>query len=250
MWIFPLAVFRSRMPGAAAGLAFAAILVSLSGAVALPERAHPLRRIDTTRLCVTNGTVAASPGGKLAIETPSARAVVRGSESARDQVAEIRFHYLGPSREVRRLASGTLRRQIGLKLRAENGCNLIYAMWRIEPEARVVVSVKRNPGQHAYKQCGARGYVDVKPQGGSSEQAMQAGESHTLRAVLRGRDLTVTADGKIAWHGTLATATPLPVGPAGLRTDNGRFVFEYFAQVAARRHVRPGQGRCRIASED
>ena len=35
------------------------------------------------------------------------------------------------------------------KLRAEDACNLVYVMWRIEPQSRLVVSVKRNPGQHA-----------------------------------------------------------------------------------------------------
>jgi hypothetical protein len=48
-------------------------------------------------------------------------------------------------------------------LRAEDACNLVYLMWRIEPESRLVVSVKRNPGQHASAECGNRGYQNVKP---------------------------------------------------------------------------------------
>ena len=61
------------------------------------------------------------------------------------------------------LASGEMRRQFGLKLRAEDACNLVYAMWRIEPESKLVVSVKSNPGQHTSAQCGNRGYQNIKP---------------------------------------------------------------------------------------
>jgi hypothetical protein len=240
---------------AAACLAAAIMVGSVSGAAAAQGDAHPLRSIDRAGLCVTNGVVSASPGGKLAVETPSARATVRDTDGATDQIAEIRFRYLGPSRESRRLASGQLRRQIGLKLRAEDGCNLIYAMWRIAPEAGVVVSIKRNPGLHTHKQCGARGYVDLKPQGGSGRDPVRPGESHVLRAELRGQVLTIATDGKVAWRGTLAPGTALPVGPPGLRTDNGRFIFEYFTPEAAvarptRKRVSPGQGRCRITAED
>jgi hypothetical protein len=53
---------------------------------------------------------------------------------------------------VKPLASGELRRQIGLKLQAEDTCNLIYAIWHIEPDAMVAVSVKRNAGMHTHEQ--------------------------------------------------------------------------------------------------
>src|SRR5262249_50917915 len=119
-------------PFAALCLALAAVLISTAGASGQRADAPALRRIDRAQLCVTNGAVAAGPGDKLAIEGASARAVVHDTPTA-DQAAEIRFQYLGPSRDTRRLASGEVRRQIGLKLRAESGCNLIYAMWRIEP---------------------------------------------------------------------------------------------------------------------
>jgi hypothetical protein len=240
-------------PFAAACVALVVTLAPTSCAIAAQDDAHPLRRIDRARLCVTTGAVAASPGGRLAIETPSVRATVRETESSADQIAELRFQYLGPSRDTQRLASGAVRRQIGVKLRAEDGCNLIYAMWRIEPEARIVVSIKRNPGQRVRKQCGARGYLDFKPQGGG-EQEVRPGESHTLRAALRGHDLTVTADGKVVWHGSLGSVAALPVGPPGLRADNGRFIFEYFGSASAMpgpaHNPKLAQVRCRIAGED
>jgi hypothetical protein len=173
---------------------------------AAAQKGPALQRIDRGRLCVTNGVVSSSDG-RLAIATSSSRAIVQsGTDNAADQVAEIRFQYLGPSQDSRPLASGQMRRQIGLKLRAEDSCNLIYAMWRIEPEAKVVVSTKRNSGQHAHRQCGVHGYINFKPQDDSGPLPVRPGESHTLRAELRGHDLTVTADGKVAWQGSLAGA--------------------------------------------
>ena len=65
------------------------------------------------------------------------------------QDAEARFKYLGPTSQEARLGSGESRRQFGLRLRAQDPCNLVYAMWRIEPEPMLVVSVKRNPGMHS-----------------------------------------------------------------------------------------------------
>jgi hypothetical protein len=239
---------------ARAGFAMVAVLGSLSCAAA--QKGPVLQRIDRSRLCVTNGVVSSSADGRLAIETSSSRATVQsGADDPADQIAEIRFHYLGPSHDSRPLASAQLRRQIGLKLRGEDSCNLIYAMWRIEPEAKVVVSIKRNAGQHAHRQCGAHGYVNFKPQDGSGPLPVRPGESHTLRAELHGQDLTVTADGKVAWQGSLAGPTALPVGPPGFRTDNGRFAFEYFASAAAwpravAQHAAPDRGQCVVSEGD
>jgi hypothetical protein len=101
---------------------------------------------------VANGVVSALVGDRLTIDTASSRAIAQvGGESASDQIAEIHFKYLGPSQDSRPLASGILRRQIGLKLRAQDSCNLIYAMWRIEPDTGVTVSLKRNAGLHTLK---------------------------------------------------------------------------------------------------
>jgi hypothetical protein len=225
-------------------------------AVAQKGSLPALQQIDRDRLCVTNGVVLAQPDGRLAIETPSSRAIVRtGSGNAADQIAEIRFQYLGPSGDSRPLASGELRRQIGLKLQAADTCNLIYAMWHIEPDARVAVSLKQNPGQTTYEQCGARGYINFKSQVGAVLPPMLPGEAHVLRAELRGKALTVTADGKVAWQGSFGSGTALPVGPSGFRTDNARFAFDYFAAAPTRsrppvQQAPPGQGQCVISAGD
>src|ERR1700730_11941355 len=177
-------------------------------------------------LCVTNGAVALLPGGRMRIDTARSRAVVPASGG---RGAEIRFRYLGPSTEAKPLASGELRRQIGLKLRAQDTCNLVYAMWHIEPDSRIAVSVKRNAGKHTHEECDARGYVNVKARWSVAMPRILSGESHTLLAELHGTDLTLVADQRVAWVGTLGRDIFDFDGPVGFRTDNARFVFEYYA---------------------
>ena len=233
--------------------AFAMALAFAPSALAQKSAPAALQRIDREHLCVTNGAATALPGGRLAIDTSSSRGFVQAGtdRNAADQVAEIRFQYLGPSQDSKPLASGELRRQIGLKLRAQDSCNLIYAMWRIEPAERVAVSVKRNAGLHTHAQCGVQGYVNFKPQEGEGPPPLRAGEAHTLRAELRGRDLTVIADGRIAWQGALGTEA-LPIGPPGFRTDNARFALEYFTDAAGSRRAsqRASPGACVMAEGD
>jgi hypothetical protein len=176
------------------------------------------------------------PDGWLEIDTPSSRAVVR---AATEQSAEIRFRYLGPSEGSKPLASGEMRRQIGLKLRAQDSCNLVYAMWHIEPDSRIAVSVKRNPGKQTHEECGARGYVNIKARTSVEMPKIHSGESHVLLAELHGNDLTVTADHRVAWTGTLGREIYEFDGPVGFRTDNARFVFQYYAAGNRNQRVTP-----------
>jgi hypothetical protein len=139
-----------------------------------------LLRVSRNDLCVTNGAVSTLPNGLLGIDTPSSRAVMdaRMLKTA-EQVAEIRFRYMGATPTSKPLASGELRRQIGLKLRAQDTCNLIYAMWHIEPDAAIAVSIKRNPSRHTHEQCGAGGYSNIKPQRRINPPPIRPGETHT-----------------------------------------------------------------------
>jgi hypothetical protein len=163
------------------------------------------------------------------VTEPKVRAVAPETSG---NAAEIRFVYDGPSAESARLASGQLRRQIGLKLRAENGCNLLYVMWRIEPKAEIVVSVKRNPGMRIHRECGANGYQNLKPSAGLLASAgapamtMAPGSRHALHAVLDGQMLRVWADRALVWQGDVGAEVRAFHGPAGVRTDNGRFTVE------------------------
>jgi hypothetical protein len=237
-------------------LAILALVIGAPGAFAQKESAAALQRIDRDDLCVTNGTVSMLPGGRLAIDTPSSRAVVRAAtQSSADQLAEIRFRYLGPTQASKPLASGELRRQIGLKLRAEDTCNLIYAMWHIEPDAKVAVSVKRNAGMHTNEQCHAGGYVNLKAPRPIDLPPIRPGEIHTLRAELHGNELKLAADGKVAWQGTLGNEPPSLHGPAGFRTDNARFELEYYADSPAKSlaqapAVQPGPEPCLLTEGD
>jgi hypothetical protein len=231
-----------------------ALAILVPGGLAWSQSGSPLRQIDRDALCVTNGAVTTLPGGRLGVATPSSRAVVAAG-SAADQVAEIRFRYLGPSQISKPLASGELRRQIGLKLRAQDTCNLIYAMWHIEPDAAVAVSIKHNAGMNTHAQCGAGGYVNFKEPDRIAPPPIRPGETHTLRAGLHGHDLTVTADGKPAWQGELPNELLPLEGPPGFRTDNARFELEYFTDSVAAAlppAVRPpsGPGRCEMSEGD
>ncbi len=247
-----LARHRRWLPDAAV----LAVAIFLPGGLAWSDSASPLRQIDRDALCVTNGAVSMLPGGRLAVATPSSRAVLAATAGgAADQAAEIRFRYLGPSQTSKPLASGELRRQIGLKLRAQDTCNLIYAMWHIEPDAAVAVSVKHNAGMNTHAQCGAGGYVNFKAQDRVELPPIRPGETHALRAALHGHDLTVTADGKLAWQGALASELPPLDGPPGFRTDNARFELEYYTDSVAQSlppAVRPpsGPGRCALSEGD
>jgi hypothetical protein len=205
----------------------AALVIALSCASAHGDESP---RVDARQWCVTRGKVTPLPDGRGRIEEPKVRAVAPKSDG---NDVEIRFDYDGPSGETARLGSGELRRQIGLKLRAENGCNLVYVMWRIEPRAELVVSVKRNPGKRTHRECGTRGYRNLKPWKGAAAVAapMAPGTHHALHAILSGRTLRVWADKTLAWEGDV-DADELH-GPAGVRTDNGRFTVELRAKAGS-----------------
>jgi hypothetical protein len=109
---------------------------------------------------VTEGTIAELPGHRLSVSVPKIRAYL---DAITPQAVEVHFKYLGSTGNEARLGSGELRRQFGLKLRAQDACNLVYARWRIEPESKLVVSVKTNPLQQTSAECGKRGYRNIKP---------------------------------------------------------------------------------------
>jgi hypothetical protein len=204
---------------------------ALSALVVLAMQGAPLQRITRDQLCVTNGEITTTPNGRMAINTPSARAIVQIPTAS--GVAEIRFTYLGPSEGSKPLASGEMRRQNGLKLRALNQCNLLYVMWHIEPDTKFAVSIKRNPGQSTHEQCDAHGYTTIRPRASTTLPRVLPGESHALRAVLAGEDLALAADGKTVWEGSIGNGVTGIDGPVGLRTDNARFEFDYFVMPAA-----------------
>ena len=213
------------------GMALAAVAITC-GSHAAPAPAAKadvaLAPVAQGALCVTHGQIDTS-SGHLKIRAPSVRAVAVGS--AGDD-ALLSFTYVGPTGEVKALASGDVRRQIGLKLRAENGCNLLYVMWRIEPKAQIVVSLKRNPGATTHRQCGTRGYRNLVARAGTQPPALGPNLEHRLHAKLDGRILRVWADRGLAWEGDVGDETLALRGPAGVRSDNGRFDVELDTRAA------------------
>lgn len=200
-------------------------LATPAGAKAQPDDASLSYRVGRDAFTVTTGTVREGTDQHLIVDVPEVRAVLRAQTP---QAAAIRFTYLGPTTNSKPLASGEMRRQLGLKFRAQDTCNLVYVMWHIEPENRIAASVKRNPGQRTHAQCGARGYTNVRPRRAAPVPPIVPGVSRILQATLKDNDLTVLVDGAVAWKGMLPVWIAEFDGPVGLRSDNVRFEFEYY----------------------
>ena len=198
------------------------VLVLLSestlGAGPQPPRTQ-LTPVSKANLCVTEGSIEETPDHRLSVNVPKMRAYVNAYTQP---VVQVKFTYLGSTPNEAPLASGEMRRQFGLKLRAQDACNLVYAMWRIEPESKLVVSVKNNPGEHTSAQCGNRGYQNIKPLRNSPLPSLRTGDTHTLRAEMNGAEMKVFADGSVVWEGSVGADALGFEGPVGMRSDNAR----------------------------
>ena len=197
-------------------------------ALGLVSAAQPRERgVAPTDVCVTNGAVEKDSSGKFVINTPSSRAVVKGSD---DSAAAIKFEYLGPAAGETKLASGIVRRQLGIKLRAEDSCNVIYIMWGIEPQPGLIVSMKVNEGKTNHAECGVKGYKLVPATFEKAIAPIKIGEPRTLAANLDENDkLTVRVDGEKVWEGTAFPTAKTMYGYTGVRTDNVRMRFEWLS---------------------
>jgi hypothetical protein len=193
------------------------LLVTIAIAVGCREPTAPALPLASS-LRLTEGTARPS-GGRVAITEPSVRGVVPDSTG---DAAALDVVYLGPSTETAALASGAVRAQLGLKLRAQDSCNVIYVMWRIEPVSEIVVQLKRNPQATTHAACGSAGYDRIPPGHQSAPPALVPGSAHVLSAAIDGDDLAVWADQALVWRGTLPPEARALRGPAGFRTDNVR----------------------------
>jgi hypothetical protein len=220
-------------------LAAAALLAGLS-AVPLSGRNEPrLSQVPRSALCVTQGALEQSPGQGLSadlahwVNVPKMRAYVKGLTT---QTVALNFAYLGPIATESALGAGEIRRQSGLKLRAQDPCNLVYVIWRVEPESRFVVSVQSNPGQRTSAECANRGYRNIKPRRGSPAPLLYPGETHTLRAEMDANVLRVFADGGLVWEGLQGAEVLNLNGPVGIRSDNVRLRLQLEAGEPAGAH--------------
>lgn len=187
---------------------------------------------------MTQGTLTVLPDGSLQNDGAKLRAVA--GEGGGRRRAELAFVLRGEAPTPAPLASGELRRQLGLKLRADDGCNLVTVMWRTAQPGALVVAVKRNAGLHDSHACGARGTARVEPRSARELAAPRIGEAHRISAEQKGELLRVEVDGVPAWEGTLPPAARGLSGPAGLRSDNlrwrGRLALDPAPVLPARCH--------------
>jgi len=192
-----------------------------------------LEAVCKTDLKVTRGKVQETSAGFLTVNGPKERAQLK---QGKHQHAVLRFRYKAPSAKVSRLASGGVVRQIGLKLRTKNTCNLLYVMWRIDPNEHIFVILKRNPRKPTHKQCGASGYRTIAIMSLSHLQiTAKDHQTHTLSARLvtqtDGYLLSVAVNDCELWSGTIDSDLLNEInGPVGFRSDNGNFCFKLFAE--------------------
>jgi len=179
--------------------------------------------VARSSLCVTEGSLEEAGGAQISVNVPKMRAVVNRRTA---DAVELRFTYLGPTATQVPLASGASRQQLGLKVRAADPCNLLYVMWRLQPSAELVVSLKSNAGQHSSAECGNHGYHDIPPTVRSPILQLKPGDSQRLRAEIAADELHVLVDDQLVWHGHLPPEVARLEGPVGLRTDNVRLMFQ------------------------
>lgn len=203
-----------------------------------------LAPIAKEALCVTKG--AARIGER--VTQPTLRAFAHDTSG---DAASLTFTYRGETEHTRALASGQERRQLGLKLRAANGCNLVYVMWRLDPKPKLEISVKYNPGMATHKQCGASGYQKIKPVEHIAVPPLVIGKTHTLRAEIDGDELTAWIDDQPSWRGPLPVHARELSGPAGLRSDNLAFDLVAFRAPTGSATSHAGAARtCRAEDGD
>jgi hypothetical protein len=174
---------------------------------------------------VSDGKMDRAAGDRLMVGSKEMRATLK--KIGPSQRVTIKFTYLGPSSEVSHLGNGEVRHQFGIKLKAQDICNLVYVMWNFDTQ-RIAVSVKLNPGQRTHEDCLDRGYINnIKPRVNVPPSAVRADQPHILYAELEGKELTVKADGRVVWQGTLVPVVLQFKGPVGIRSDNAHVVFDF-----------------------
>ena len=202
------------------------LLFSLSIAVLVLSRiATAQTGAQPTDFDVSDGKLEKSAGDRLMVSSKEMRATLKATPHL--QQVTVNFTYLGPTLEVSHLGNGEVRHQFGIKLKAQDICNLVYVMWNFDSQ-RIAVSVKLNPGQRTHEDCLDRGYINnIKPSVLAAPPPVHVDQPHKLYAELRGQHLAVKADDKPVWKGTLIPVVLSFDGPVGLRSDNAHVVFDF-----------------------
>jgi hypothetical protein len=174
---------------------------------------------------VPDGKIVKAAGNRLMVSTKEMRATLK---FATQQSVTVNFTYLGPTAEVSHLGSGEVRSQFGIKLRAQDTCNIVYIMWHFAPDQKIAVSVKRNPGQRTHEECLDRGYINnIEARVSAPSPPVHPDEPRSLSASMQRSNLTVMADEHVVWQGDLGPVAMEFNGPVGLRSDNARVIFDF-----------------------
>ena len=198
----------------------------LAGITATASAASSLLPVTSANFCVTLGTLYDSSGKRISVVDPQIRATLHRRTP---QGIQANLTYWGRTARVVPLASGTIRQQFGFKLRAQDPCNLIYAMWRFQ-EKKLVVQVKSNPRNA--NQCAVRQQrLSHHPRPMRALPAVKRGDTHKLRASLNGAYLRVFLDNAPdpVWQGDLGAEAVALDGPVGIRSDNVKLDLYLFA---------------------
>lgn len=205
-------------------------------AMTLGVAAADPRPASKAAVCVTTGDISAGADGRYLIESGASRAVVRDGD---DDYVGIEFEYLGPSKDETALASGNMRRQLGLKLQAQDSCNVVYVMWPVDGARDLVVVSKVNRGESTHAQCGVKGYETLTPLMSRPVRPIVVGEVRRLEARIDKRVLAVHVDGQLVWRGDAGRRTADLFGYPGLRTDNVRVRFAWLVEPDDKAAGRP-----------
>ena len=198
-------------------------LISLVGPSAMVPAAKA--QVRPGDFDVSDGKIQSAKGHRLSVSSKEMRATLKFTT---EQAATVKFTYLGPTKEVAHLGSGEVPSQFGIKLRAQNDCNVINVMWHFAPDQKIAVSIKRNPGKRTHAECLDRGYLNnLKPRLSDAPPPVEPNQPHVLTATMSGSDLSVTADNKLVWWGDLGPIASALRGPIGLRSDNARLLFDF-----------------------
>lgn len=206
----------------------------------LPLRTHQ----HESRLCPTMGEFAPSELKKkekflqtelLLYQTLSPQ--TRGTiELNQKDALQLCFKIKKNQQQVSLLASGRERRQVGIKLKAQDSCNTLYVMWHFFPRFEMVISEKINSSQHVHQQCGNKGYHVLKrlPLEHLTNSILpplnelnDADRFYLLQARLdpHSQHLSVYLNYQLLWTGPVHQQWGHISAPVGLRTDNMQIDF-------------------------
>ncbi len=187
-----------------------------------PKIASPANSL--ARMLFTEGTAKEPADGAKFYSSKDIRMRAKALETTPSRL-EIIFTYEGKTKTTKTLASGQSRAQLGCYLAAKNQCNLLYAMWRIEPAPGIVVQKKSNPQMSTHQECKNGGYASVKPSYQKKINAPELNRSYKLLCELEQNVLTVKVDNEKVWSGTVDLESLDTKGYAGVRSDNVQWQF-------------------------